>query len=87
MSSDNEHFPQIYLSDVEDLDLPDEGSMTIKFKLRRESEDKKTGRCTYDVDVISIEDITASGAKRKTSEYGKRGDNLDKLREESDEKE
>lgn len=62
--ADKTYYPTLYLGDVDPdlLDLPDEGSCTIKYKIRRRehTETKHEGekprrRCSIDMDVISIE--------------------------------
>jgi hypothetical protein len=63
---DKTFYPSLYLGDVDDprlLDLPDEGTCVIKYKIRRKEHrevrrdgDKEPKRsCTLDMDVISLE--------------------------------
>ena len=55
--SDKVYYPEFNYSGDKELDLPDEGTMTIKFRVSRESEDKKEGRYHCTVEVISIENV------------------------------
>lgn len=61
---DSTHYPDIYISDVDDprlLEMPDEGEATIKFRVvdRTHAEygrdGKKERRCSVRLEVISIE--------------------------------
>jgi len=65
MSSEDTHYPDLYISDVDDakiLDLPEKGTATIKFRVvsRRHEEEKahdgkKRRRCSVRLEVLSIE--------------------------------
>src|SRR5689334_19026842 len=54
-------YPVLHYSGPEDLDLPQDGTMTVKYHVKREvSEvDRKTGKHHYDCDIeiLSIEKI------------------------------
>lgn len=78
------HYPSLYIETGEALELPENGTMTVKFQVTRREEsgtDKK--RYCVNVDVIQITDVKA-GAKKKE----KSGEEaLDEYMAESEEKE
>lgn len=75
-------YPSLYLEWEKPYNLPDEGTMTVRFKKTRSSEDKKNDRYTEDVDVIEILSVKGSGKSDKKSSMDEASDALDKIRDE-----
>lgn len=59
------YYPTLYISDIPsgDLDLPDAGTMTIRFRIRSETENKKSEKCSYEIEVLSIESVEGTPVK------------------------
>jgi len=75
-----EYFPNVHLEWDKDYELPDEGTMTVKFRISRESREVQAERQSVDLDLIEIVSVTADEPKAKESEDT--GEALDKLRAE-----
>lgn len=80
------HYPTLYIDvpEGEDLgDLPEEGEVTIKYRITRDSVEKvkRAGKDTKKTRSIAM-DVLAIGDYSKDAETG---DNLDKLRDETGE--
>lgn len=73
------YYPSVHIDLPEGVDLPEEGTITFKFKLNRITEDVKNEKCCADLDLVSIVDTKASKSS-KEEEYT--GDTLDRLRKE-----
>ena len=72
-------YPTVYLSVKEgELDFPDSGVVTFRFRLSRESEDKKQGKCSYDLDLMEVLNIKADSKEKPEYEVESAGDALDK---------
>ncbi len=56
------------LPDVDTSDWPDEGEMTVKYRLRRRTEDLKKEEYSADLDIVEILDV--SGKSDDKPEYG-----------------
>jgi len=81
MSSEpEEYFPCLRLELPPDTEFPEEGTMTIKFKVNREVEDKRADNHCVELDVVEIQDIKATKVEKE--EYA--GDVLDKLRSDAE---
>jgi hypothetical protein len=75
----SEHFPYVHLEFKEDeLELADEGTITFRYRVSREAEDKKTGQCSYDLDLLSV--VGNTGKKEMKDDHEYAAENLDKLR-------
>lgn len=70
------YFPSTHL-EGEGLELPDEGTITFRYRTNRESEDKRTETCCYDIDLLEI--VSVKGAKAAEP---KPEDALDKIKAE-----
>ncbi len=82
------HYPGLHLSCDEDIDLPEEGEMTVTFKRRNMTErTDKDGNCTYsyDLDICSIESVDGKELEESDDAGGKSYDDagaaLDKIAE------
>lgn len=87
-SSDETHYPSLYIDfDGDDApDFPKTGTMTVKFRLRSESEKTRNGKttCSYEFDILSVESVKG-GAEKKDEESS--SDALDRLKNESENEE
>ena len=83
--SDDARYPVLHYSGPEDLDLPQDGVMTVKYHVKREvSEvDRKTGKHHYDCDIeiLSIEKVKGEEVNAPASSGSEAADALDKLME------
>lgn len=82
---DEPYYPTIHLSDSEAAEnLPDEGTMTVKFKVTRREEvkDKHGERYNCCIEIRAIESIDGKKCcdKKKKDKFEETGDVLDKLR-------
>lgn len=79
-------YPVLHYSGPEDLDLPQDGVMTVKYHVKREvSEvDRKTGKHHYDCDIeiLSIEKIKGKEVSAPAKSGSEAGDALDRLKDE-----
>jgi len=83
-SKDGPHYPSLYLEWNNDYDLPDSGTMTVKFKKVSESNSKdRDGKKRQNVtlDIISIESVKGGKPAEKKGDEDS-GDHLDKLKDE-----
>jgi len=78
--ADEMHYPSIYLEWDDKYDLPDSGTMVIKFKKNSETNRKTKDKETQEVslDILEITSVKGGGPKEEKST----GDHLDKLRKE-----
>lgn len=78
---DEMHYPSIYLEWDSKYDLPDEGTMVIKFKKNSETNRKTKDKETQEVslDVLEITSVKPGGSSKQEPDTG---DHLDKLRKE-----
>lgn len=53
------HYPTIHYEGPEDLNLPDEGEMTVKYKVVETTESERNGKKTYrcTIEIQSIEEV------------------------------
>lgn len=76
-----EHYPSFHYEGDESLDLPHEGTMTIRFKKTASSvserNDKKHYSCT--VEVLAIEDVEGEKDDSPTRKHNDSEEALDKL--------
>jgi hypothetical protein len=80
MSEPEEYFPCLHLELPEGTEFPEEGVLTVKFRVSREVEDKRADSHCVDLDIVEIQDVKAT--KVEKDEYA--GDVLDKLRTEAE---
>jgi hypothetical protein len=77
------HFPTLHYEGPEELDLPQDGLMTVKYHVKRETSevDRKTGKhCYYcDIEVLSIEKVKSDEAVAPAKSGSEAADALDKL--------
>lgn len=54
------HYPNLYIDLDEEADIPEEGTMTVKFKRVRKSEDERMGETKfgYELEIHSIEGVS-----------------------------
>ena len=72
-----EFFPSVHLEWDKDYELPDEGTMTVKFRIARESREVKVERQSVDLELTEI--VSVAG-KVQVKEDDDTGEALDKLR-------
>lgn len=82
MDSDEMHYPSLYIDSDKKLDIPDEGTMTIKFKkvgssTNKPRNGKESHSCT--VDVLEISNIKGGKSESKNEDSG---DALDRVKDE-----
>lgn len=60
-------YPTLHIDSLPEdaLELPDEGTMTVKFRVSRETEDKKAGKCSYAIDILSVESVDGAAPEKK----------------------
>jgi len=90
VTSPNEpRYPTIHYCGDEELDLPQDGTMTVKFHVKRETSevDRKTGKHFYecDIEILSIEKVKSEDAVAPAKSGSEAADALDKLMEEAGE--
>lgn len=80
---EEERYPSFHYEGTEALDLPDSGTMTVKFKRVSESTYKNEGGKTRYSCTIELTEITSVNGKKPatapTKSYDEAGDALDKL--------
>jgi|SRR6185295_8044424 len=85
-SPDADRYPVLHFHGDEELDLPQDGTMTVKFHVKRETSevDRKTGQHHYDCDIeiLSIEKVKSDEAVAPAKSGSEAADALDKLRDE-----
>lgn len=76
-SADDKHYPDLYISDVDDpklADIPDKGECTIKYRVTsRSHREEKNGNgkkhtCSLRMEILSIE--PPESYKKKKNGYG-----------------
>lgn len=85
-SAEKVHFPSLYVDSKEDLSqLPDEGTMTIKYSVRSRSKpgpSNPDGNHSITIDVTSIESFEGEDESDNGNVSDDREANLDKLADE-----
>ncbi len=80
------YYPSVHITVPEDqLDMPDEGTVTFKYKLRRETTvNRPNGKtvCEYDLDLTELTKYKKAVDERPAKSDTSAGDALDKLAEE-----
>lgn len=71
-------YPSTYIRVPEGsgLELPDSGEITFRFRVRRETDDKREGACTYDIDLLSV--LGVKGDKSDDGESDDAGERITK---------
>lgn len=97
MSQSETHYPSFYVDNVPGIEsLPDEGVMTIRYKVCSKNTSERDGKksVSVSIDVVAIEDAEASEAGEKEKDSDDKPDlsisaseALDKIREAISEKE
>lgn len=80
--SSSKYYPTVYFDGFE-KSLPDEGEMTVRFRIARKTEDKKADKTSCDVELLEI--LSVKSTSKKKSEPDEASDAVDKLRAESGE--
>jgi len=79
-------YPVLHYCGDDELDLPQDGTMTVKFHVKRETSevDRKTGKHYYecDIEILSIEKVKSEEAVAPAKSGSEAADALDKLMEE-----
>jgi hypothetical protein len=79
MGKNEKHYPTLHISEVSDrrlAEMPDEGEMTIKYKIRerthseRKEKGEKKHACSVTLDVTSIDPPAAKSKKRNGDSDG-----------------
>lgn len=82
-NSPREHFPCLYLDGGKELaGLPDEGTMTIRYKIASRTHNERDGKKTSSVSIDVTHIVDVEGEKAKESSNKSREAELDKLAEE-----
>lgn len=79
--SSKQHYPSFHYEGDESLDLPHEGTMTIRFKKPSSSVSERDGKKHYSctVEVLSIEDVDAEEDESPTRKHNDSEEALDSL--------
>lgn len=72
-------YPSCYVSDVDLEDLPESGTMTVKYRLSRSEKNHKTGKWSY---TIELEKIVSATKGEDESEESDREEELDEMLDE-----
>ena len=71
-------YPGVYLTLPEGSDLPDSGEITFKFRVCRETEEKRGSKeCKYDLELMSIIAVKAD-PDSKEDEYENASERIEK---------
>ncbi len=83
-SPKEKHYPSLYLDWEKDYDLPEEGTMTVTFKRRSmtKSTTEKGVRYSVELEIQSIDEVESDEPVKNDD----RGEQLDKLKDEYEEK-
>jgi len=82
-SEDEKHYPTLYLEWDEKYDLPDSGTMTVKFKKNSETNTKRKGE-EHQTVSLDILEITSVKGKKSIAPEEDPGDVLDRLKDEAE---
>lgn len=82
-------FPSFHYEGSEELDIPEEGTMTIRYKQTREVSEHKVGKPHwYECDVTVLEIVSTKGESKAPARSGSEAaDALDRLMSEHEENE
>jgi len=91
VSSEEAQFPTLHYEGSDDLDLPQDGTMTVRYHVKRETSevDRKTGKHHYccDIEILSIEKVKGEDAVAPAKSGSEAADALDRLMEAHEESE
>lgn len=76
------YFPSCYVSDVDLEDLPETGTMEVKYRLSRSEKNHKTGKWSYTIELEQI--LSAEGSEDLGTE-NEREQDLDDMLDEAEE--
>lgn len=81
MDMPDRHYPSFHYEGEESLDLPHEGTMTIRFKKPSSSVSERDGKKHYSctVEVLSIEKVKGEEDDSPTRKHNSSEEELDKL--------
>jgi hypothetical protein len=79
----NKYYPSFHYDGPKELDLPEEGTMTVKFKRTGRSESERDGKVNYScsIDVLSIESVEGEEDDAPSKSYDDASSALDKIAE------
>lgn len=77
-SNQEEYFPEVHLEWGQPYELPNEGTITFRYRVNRRSEDRKRDKFAEDLDLVAI--VAVKPEKEDKNED--RGAELDKLKDE-----
>lgn len=83
--SPEKYYPGTRLEFKGDYELPDEGEITLRYRVTRSTEEKKTDKCFEEIDFLEI--VAVKGLKDSSKDEDYAGDEIDRLRAELEEKE
>lgn len=79
VSKDTVHYPSVYLSVKQgELEFPDSGVVTFRYRLSREVEDKKLDKCSYDLELMEVLNIKSDSKEKPEYAVESAGEALDK---------
>lgn len=78
---DSKCYPTLYIDGI-DAELPAAGTMTVKFRLARESTDHKREKNSADIEVLEILSVKGEKADEEKHPRAEAEETLDKLRDE-----
>lgn len=75
------YFPSCYVSDVDLEDLPEVGTMEVKYRLSRSEKNHKTGKWSY---TIELEQILSAEGSEDLGKGDEREQDLDEMLDEAE---
>lgn len=82
-AKDEMFYPELTLTWEDDYELPESGTMTMRFKKVAESNTMRRGESNQTV-TLEVHEITSVGKKKSPKKEPDTGDVLDKLRKETE---
>jgi hypothetical protein len=78
---DDKYYPSFHYDGDKELDIPEEGTMVIKFKRTGRSESERNGKTRYScsIDVCSIESVDGDEVSKPAESYDDASSALDKI--------
>lgn len=75
IGKDEKHYPSLHISEVSDkrlAEMPDQGEMTIKYKIRERTHNERGKKytCSVTLDVTSIDPPASKSKKKNGNGYG-----------------
>jgi hypothetical protein len=81
---DHQRGPTVHICGKEELDFPDEGELTAKFKVVRREEETQHERYTLVLELTEVTKVRKTSVVAPARSLDESADALDKLREESE---